>query len=180
MKRKPVLLRHGEVDLPAGYCYGHSDVPLSDMGREQAIVLSKKAGFSADAAVYCSDLERARTTAQLAFPDRKLHCDRRLRELDMGTWEGQAWSEIYQKQPDSLQHWADNWVKNAPPQGESGAQLYTRIVDFCRDVSDAQQAEMIVVAHAGSLRALSAVLQGRSARSLFDLAFTHCAPVQLI
>lgn len=181
MRRNVILLRHGAVELPAGHCFGQMDVPLSALGRQQAAGLSQLCARYPTATVYCSDLQRARQTAQLALPGKSdIQCDSRLRELHMGTWEGRKWSAIHEDDPLGLRYWSDNWVRQAPPQGESGRDLYRRVLLFCREVLVSGQEPAIVVAHAGSLRALIAIMGGNSVASIFDFELDHCAPAQLI
>lgn len=74
------------VDNEAGRASGHADVPLSARGRQQAIELGQHYATETLDAIYCSDLQRAVTTAQLAFAQRRLPLvpDARLREYDYG------------------------------------------------------------------------------------------------
>src|SRR5258708_30254728 len=74
------------VDNETGRASGHADVPLSTLGRQQAQELGQHyATFSLDA-ISCSDLQRASTTAQIAFAGQALPlvADARLREYDYG------------------------------------------------------------------------------------------------
>src|SRR5579859_1288743 len=74
------------VDNEAGRASGHADVPLSPLGRTRAQELGQHyAGYALDA-VFCSDLQRAVITAQIAFAGRDcpLVPDARLREYDCG------------------------------------------------------------------------------------------------
>jgi 2,3-bisphosphoglycerate-dependent phosphoglycerate mutase len=86
-----LLVRHGETDWNAdGRLQGHTDRPLSDYGRQQAQQLAEELEGEEIAAIYSSDLARARETAEivgerLALP---VGLDPDLREKDWGTWEG--------------------------------------------------------------------------------------------
>lgn len=88
-----VIIRHGQTDWNLHHRYqGITDIPLNSLGEEQAIkanALMKSYHFDA---VYCSDLDRARTTARLAlkdvYPYERITFDRRLRERNFGAYEG--------------------------------------------------------------------------------------------
>ena len=88
-----VFLRHGQTDWNLLHRYqGRSDLPLNATGEQQAREANEKLkGFHFDA-VYCSDMDRAKTTARLAlkgiFPYEDVRFDRRLRERSFGIYEG--------------------------------------------------------------------------------------------
>ena len=74
------------LDNEAGLASGRSETSLSSAGEAQARALgARRAGDRFDA-VFASDLERARRTAELAFASHGLliECDERLREIDYG------------------------------------------------------------------------------------------------
>ena len=74
------------VDNEAGRASGHADVPLSELGRKRAVTLGQGYVYESLDAVFCSDLQRAYTTAEIAFSGRDLPIirDPRLRECDYG------------------------------------------------------------------------------------------------
>jgi probable phosphoglycerate mutase len=85
------LVRHGQTERSAIKAYsGRLDVPLTDIGREQARRTAQQlAGTDIDA-VITSPLSRARDTAQ-AIADATgapLTVDERLTEIDYGPFEG--------------------------------------------------------------------------------------------
>jgi 2,3-bisphosphoglycerate-dependent phosphoglycerate mutase len=86
-----LLVRHGETDWNAdGRLQGHTDRPLSEFGRRQARRLAEELADEEIAAIYSSDLARARETAEIVGERLGLPValDPELREKDWGTWEG--------------------------------------------------------------------------------------------
>ena len=86
-----LLVRHGETDWNAeGRLQGHTDRPLSDYGQRQARELADELAGEPLDAIYASDLERARETAEIVGERLGLPVtvDPELREKDWGTWEG--------------------------------------------------------------------------------------------
>ncbi|MDP2710842.1 MAG: histidine phosphatase family protein [Solirubrobacteraceae bacterium] len=85
------LVRHGQTASSARMAYsGRSDIPLTDVGREQALQAARRLAGSGVDAVVCSPLIRARDTAQ-AIADATgapLTVDERLTEVDYGPFEG--------------------------------------------------------------------------------------------
>ncbi|MCA9797558.1 MAG: histidine phosphatase family protein, partial [Candidatus Eremiobacteraeota bacterium] len=69
-------IRHGQSTWnEEGRWQGHADVPLTELGRQQARSLQARlAGIGFDQ-VFSSDLERASQTASLALPDRRVQLD---------------------------------------------------------------------------------------------------------
>ncbi len=90
---KLILLRHGQTDWNLNHRYqGLTDIPLNTTGEEQAVRANELLKPYHIDAVYCSDLDRAKTTARLAlkdiFPYDQIQFDRRLRERSFGAYEG--------------------------------------------------------------------------------------------
>ncbi len=141
------LVRHGLTDWNvAGRLQGWSDVPLSELGREQAKLLKPRFLNKKFDAVVSSDLSRAVETAQLAGFEPKQ--DIRLREIGFGIFEGDTKAEN-QARPE--------WVVG-PEQtrsfvgGESYGQLQARIQDWLNDLPEA--GEVIVFTHGGPIRGI--------------------------
>jgi probable phosphoglycerate mutase len=85
------LVRHGQTASSARLAYsGRSDIPLTDLGREQARHAAAQLATAGVDAVLTSPLVRARDTAQ-AIADAtgaELTVDTRLVEVDYGPFEG--------------------------------------------------------------------------------------------
>ena len=84
------LIRHTTPDVPAGICYGQSDVPLRASFEEEAEVVRRRlSGMDFDA-VYTSPLSRCVRLAHFCgYPDAIQ--DGRLMEINFGLWEMQRY-----------------------------------------------------------------------------------------
>ena len=86
-----LLVRHGETDWNAeGRLQGHTDRPLNEYGRRQARRLADELAGEELAAIYSSDLLRARETAEILGERLGLPVvlEPELREKNWGNWEG--------------------------------------------------------------------------------------------
>jgi broad specificity phosphatase PhoE len=72
---------------------GRTDVALDEEGVAVAArwrIAPEWAGYR----ILSSPLQRARMTAAILFPDAEIGIDRRLVEMDFGTWEGKRLAEL--------------------------------------------------------------------------------------
>jgi len=125
------------VDNEAGRASGHADAPLSRAGEQQARALGHHYASYALDAVIASDLQRAATTAALAFGERGLPItlDRRLRECDYG-----ALTQCPPAQLDELQH-----ITVPYPGGESWWLAAQRVGDCLRDLFPKYDGRTLVI-----------------------------------
>ncbi|HEU4550708.1 MAG TPA: histidine phosphatase family protein, partial [Rhizomicrobium sp.] len=93
---KLALLRHGPTEWNAqGRIQGHTDIPLSNAGREKLAAL-RLPDTLLGSRVFSSPLLRARQTAQaLDLADPLL--DARLMEQNWGQWEGLTRAQILER-----------------------------------------------------------------------------------
>lgn len=152
-----LLVRHGATAWnEGGQWQGWTDNPLGDTGRAQALALREElAGQSFDAA-YSSDLARARQTAELALPGRELRIDPRLRELNLGDYEGDTLAQM-QAHADFARWQADPWA-NPAPGGESLGDVAARMQSW---LSELPGGRVIAFSHSIAIRTLT--------RDLLDL-----------
>ncbi len=146
------LIRHTQTAADPGLCYGQSDIALADSFPDEAENLHDKLPeFDENCKVFSSPLGRCLQLAQ-TFSD-TVTTDARLQELDFGAWEGKRFDDI---DADALQHWMDNFVTAAPPNGENFEDLYRRADSFWQDLLATEAKQVLVITHAGVIRALLA------------------------
>ena len=161
-----LLARHGQTDWNVAQRFqGQSDVPLNEIGRQQADALADRLSTQPIDIVYCSDLQRALETANIIVrgsgcPSARtsqpnLHLDSRLREMNFGEWEGLTYREIKQTDPAALAAWKSDISTTAAPNGETLNQLTARVQSVLNDLH-AQHADktILIVAHGGVLQTL--------------------------
>jgi alpha-ribazole phosphatase len=146
------LIRHTRTATDPGLCYGHSNVALADSFPDEMMNLHQKLPeFDEGCKVFSSPLKRCLHLAE-TFSD-TVTTDARLQELDFGDWEGKCFDDI---EAGILQHWTNNFVTAAPPNGENFEDLYQRAGGFWQDLLATEAEQVLVITHAGVIRALLA------------------------
>lgn len=146
------LIRHTQTAADSGLCYGQSNVALADSFPDEMTDLHQKLPeFDDDCKVFSSPLTRCLHLAK-TFSDAVI-TDDRLLELDFGAWEGKRFDDI---DADALQHWSNNFATATPPSGENFEDLYRRTGSFWQELLATNAEQVLVITHAGVIRALLA------------------------
>jgi len=87
------LIRHTNVNVAPGICYGQTDVDVAETFENEAQVIKKQIENIEFDKVYSSPLIRCKKLAEYLF-NTNIKYDTRLRELNFGEWEMQAWDKI--------------------------------------------------------------------------------------
>ncbi len=143
------LVRHTQVAVPVGTCYGHQDVRLAASFAREAAAVQLLLPALDDYPVVSSPSQRCLALARYLKPNAS--ADDALRELNFGTWEGQLWNDIPRVE---LDPWADDFVGRAPPGGETFAALARRSSDALGRFAALGSPGVVCVTHAGVIRAL--------------------------
>src|SRR3984885_8350598 len=159
---KIYYIRHGETAWNAeGRFQGTQDIPLNDLGRNQAMaagailgdVLAGDGHAPSSLPFVASPLGRARMTMELVrdalkLPPADYSVDGRLREIGYGQWEGLTLGEMKQNDAATFaRRDVDKWGV-AAPSGESYASVTLRMRDWLDSLVTAQEGR----AHPGSTR----------------------------
>jgi broad specificity phosphatase PhoE len=152
------LLRHGAVDLGGTRRFiGHLDLPLSLVGERQSAAQAERLRGHGLAAVFASDLSRARRTAEIIAGPHALEPTLvpALREMDMGRWDGLSAAEIEAREPGAFAEWTAQIGRFPFPDGESLGDLLARAWPAFEAIVERFRGRSIaVVAHGGTNRAL--------------------------
>lgn len=153
-----VLIRHGETAWNrATRIQGHTDIPLSSFGLAQAGRLAEALADEAFAAIYSSDLSRARQTAEAlaAAQGLPIRFDTALRERAFGRFEGLSWQEIDQGYPEDAARWRRREPDFQVGGGESLNVFSARCLEAARRAAAAHPGQSIaLIAHGGVLDCL--------------------------
>lgn len=160
------LIRHPRPAVPAGVCYGHSDVALADPVDPAAQRL--RALLPDDCRIYASPLRRARLLAEaLGTPV----LDARLKEIDFGDWEMQPFDQLEPQ----ISAWAADPLGFRAPAGESAREMAARALAAWAEIRSRHGEEPVaIVAHGGPLRAIAGQLLGLPPERWLGLDF-ECA-----
>jgi len=152
-----LLIRHGETDWnAAGRWQGHQDIPLNENGRQQAAALGKRLSSWPIKAIYSSDLQRARETAEIIGRHHEITpiLDVNLRERHGGFFQGLNDKEI-------KTNYAGQWrrlVQGHELEGvEGNTAVQERVWQAFETIAAAHPGEMTaLVSHGGTLGLLIA------------------------
>ena len=173
--RTVLLIRHGLVFEDAeDRILGAADTPMSPAGEAQIRELSARLRpRGAPDAIYCSDLSRARRTAELlaSGPAVSIRVRPALREIDMGEWQGLSRREVAKRLPDEYAARGRDIANFRPPGGESFADLAQRVLPCWRDIVEDGETQIVALAgHAGVNRVILCHLLGAPLANLFRIA----------
>ena len=174
------LVRHGQTDWNlVGRFQGQADPPLNATGLRQARDLAARLDGAAYAALYSSDLLRARQTAAALAEHTGLavRLDERLREVHHGEWDGLLVTEVQSRH-------ADGWAERQrdpdvarPPGGETVVEVAERVAAALDDIARRHPgAEVLVVSHGLALATALCRAWGRPLRVAHDLVPPNAEP----
>ncbi|QSI33064.1 histidine phosphatase family protein [Variovorax sp. RKNM96] len=150
-----ILIRHGETAWNRELRFqGHADVPLNDIGHEQARRIGLRLAGETAQQLISSDLMRAQQTAapaalQLSLP---VVTSAGLREQYFGIVEGMRSDEIQTLHPRAWEEWLEFREDHAMPEGETAREFHARIIAALGTVATAHKGQhLIVVTHGGVL-----------------------------
>ncbi len=168
------LVRHGETDWnAAGILQGWLDVPINDLGRQQALDL---AGECADAgldAVWASPLVRAAETAEIVaaaldLPLPRLHAG--LRERCFGVIQGIPKAELAELNPVMLQQILRRNPAAHFEDGESMDEFADRILNGLHEIGNHHPGgKVLVITHGWVMDVVTRHIRGLSRSTILNM-----------
>jgi len=160
------LVRHGQTDWNlAGRWQGQAPhAPgLNETGFAQALAAREQLRDKRFSAIYSSDLPRSYQTAELLAEPLGLivALEPRLREINLGVWEGMLSNEIAAQYPQELAERDRDPLHTSAPQGESPLEVAERVLAAVADIVKEYPSEsVLIVAHGVSLAVIICQAQG--------------------
>ena len=149
------IVRHGETAWNAEHrVQGQLDVPLNAVGEAQALAAARALAQERFDAVYSSDLERARKTAEPAASalGREVLLDRDLRERHYGVFERLTYAEVKTRYPEDYARFEAREPGFNFRTGESLKSFYDRSIAVVERIAGGHRDQSILVfTHGGVL-----------------------------
>ena len=144
------LCRHGDTAWsPQRRLAGHTDIPLAEIGRTNAVQLGARLRPTHFDKVLVSPLLRARETAELAGYGESAVIEPRLKEMNFGRYEGLTTEEIRQEQPG----WT--YLRDGAPGGDTPESLAERVDSLLADLRR-QGGRILIFGHSVISRVMTA------------------------
>lgn len=179
MKTRLCLVRHGETDWNAERrVQGQIDIPLNSAGLAQAEAAARAVGGQVFAAIYSSDLLRARQTAEPAARTHglPLRLDASLRERHFGILQALTADEARDHHPQVSQRHALRDPHCDLDGGESLAVFAQRTLAGLAALAGRHPGEAIlIVTHGGVLDIVYRQATGRALEARRDFAISNAA-----
>jgi len=174
------LVRHGETPWNTERrLQGHIDIPLNDKGLAQAAAAARSLAGQPFAAIYTSDLERARHTAAAVANAQGLATqdDPRLRERHYGVFQGLTYDEAAARHPEAYLRFKERDPEFAFPEGgESLLAFSGRIREALDGIAQRHGGEQVlVVTHGGVLDIAHRLATGKPLDAARDFAIPNAA-----
>ena len=151
-----ILIRHGETEWNSQKrMQGHSNSDLSSVGQAQIQALGQWMKNVPFDHIYSSDSLRAKQTAEAItqFSGHKLKIDLRLREKNLGVFEGLTSEEARERHPEVFRLFKTAGSKYVIDEGESTQQLQDRALEIVDEIRIKHPEErVLLVTHGGFIR----------------------------
>ncbi len=175
-----IFVRHAETEMAGTFC-GHADPPVNAAGHRQIeAMLEGLAAVPCDA-VYCSDLRRARETAEAVAKFYGVPCVERtgLREIGFGAWEGLGWEQIEALDAEFAARWIAEYPHLAAPGGETFRSFQERVArELAFLLQESEQRRIVAVTHAGVMRTVLQMHDFTTEEQAWACTQTYCSFVR--
>ncbi|MDQ5965502.1 MAG: Histidine phosphatase family protein [Cyanobacteriota bacterium erpe_2018_sw_39hr_WHONDRS-SW48-000098_B_bin.30] len=154
------FVRHGHTPATEmGLLYSDPKLELTTKGISQAAAAAHYIGcLSPDVIVRGSAVRVAQSAAPIEeLLNKKAHIVDGFEEWQVGDWEGRTYLDIKKNDPDQYHAWSADPINNRPPNGESIADLCSRIGEALQALlanKDYAGKKICMVTHSGIIRSV--------------------------
>jgi alpha-ribazole phosphatase len=174
------LLRHGEPKGGRRF-RGQLDDPLSELGwRQMWAALPDIVPWQQ---IVSSPLQRCSAFAQSLAQQHSLPCslEPRFKEIRFGEWEGLTPEEIQQRDGERYRRYRADPSAFMPPGSEPMSRFVARVADGWENLLSEQQGRhVLVICHAGVIRAVLCHVLGAPPERLFRIQIDYAAVTRFL
>jgi broad specificity phosphatase PhoE len=181
---KLFITRHGETIWNVEKrLQGWKDSDLTETGVNNAISLGETLNETVFQAVYASPSKRTINTAKLIMGNKEvpINLNERLREINMGDWEGRTHNEVAETDADAFHSF---W--NAPHtytalKGENFTAVQQRAIEVINHIQASHSTgNILIVTHTVVIKCLLAYFKGLPLEKLWDPPYIHDTSLTVI
>lgn len=169
---KLFIVRHAETEWNRnGRLQGWKNAPLTDKGKKQAKMLKDRLNNEPIDIAYSSPLGRTCDTADILLDGRDVPLikDDRLKEINMGRWEGVKSEEVKEKNPDLYNTFWSRPDKYEPITGESYHELQERVLSGLNEIIKKHPGEnILLISHGCATKIIMAYFESKPLKELWN------------
>ena len=172
LKNKYYLLRHGEctsnIKRISSYSWEKED-PLTENGKNQAKIISKRLEEYKIDLIYCSPFRRTKETLaaineNLGIKEKKIFFDKRLEENNFGITDKKNYDEFHK-----LFNSQEEYFQIPVPEGENYLDVNKRILEFINEVEKKyQNKKILIISHGVPLRIFELTAKGLNNKKIIE------------
>lgn len=166
------LVRHGQTNWNLERrIQGRTESVLTALGQEQARAVAKQLKDVKFDRAFASSSQRARDTARFILEHHQVDLELRdeLREIYLGSWEGQLYADVQKTHPESHNHFWKDPSRFALENAESFHDLQARAVAILDEITKENEGlTILVVSHGAFIKALMCHYEGRHLRDFWQ------------
>lgn len=173
------LVRHGESEWNTQRRVqdNHSGNGLSEVGVKQAERLGLRLRDLEFDRVYCSDVQRAVETAEIALGGvDDVEFMNTLREISFGGWEGKHVQQIVEEYPGMMEKWFNQPTSVSIDGGEDMVDFRERVVETFDEITDRiDSGNVLVITHGGVICSYLTYILGMDIDDLWSFSLPNAS-----
>ncbi|WP_243292274.1 histidine phosphatase family protein [Bacillus sp. FJAT-47783] len=179
------LTRHGETEWNVEKrMQGWLDSNLTKEGIEAAKALGERLQPVTFQAIYTSPSERTKQTARLILEKKQnktFEIDERLREINLGKWQGKTHEEIKELYPGQYAAYFQSPHLYNQDDGETFTDVQKRAVSFMNEIIEKHQTgNILVISHGIWLKSLLNYIKNESLANFWNGSFLHGTALSVV